>query len=118
MNKPLVVTMDALWPDMPEQRRRYEVVVTVPREDGGEPLVPRALPAVVLGCWSATLVTASVTVMAARPSRRPRRWCRNWHRPWARSSPLRPLPPDGRIDGLRHDGGLSAQPRGAGRGAG
>lgn len=68
MSEPRVVTMDALWPDMPEQRRPYEVVVTVPREDGGEPLVPRALPAVVLGCWSATLVTASVTVMAARPS--------------------------------------------------
>jgi hypothetical protein len=68
MNEPLVVTMDALWPDMPEQRRPHEVVVTVPREDGGEPLVPRSLPALVLGCWSAALVTASVTVMAARPS--------------------------------------------------
>jgi hypothetical protein len=53
---------------MPEQRRPYEVVLTVPREDGGEPLVPRALPAVVLGCWSATQVVASVTVLAARPS--------------------------------------------------
>jgi len=68
MNAPLVVTMDALWPDMPEQRRPYEVMLTVPREDGGEPLVPRALPAVVLGCWSAEQVVASVTVMAARPS--------------------------------------------------
>jgi hypothetical protein len=68
MNEPLAVTMDALWPDMPEQRRPCEVVVTVPREDGGEPLVPRSLPIVVLCCWSATLVTASVTVMAARPS--------------------------------------------------
>src|SRR3984957_5027119 len=67
MSEPVVVTMDALWPDMPEQRRPYEVVVTAPREDGGEPLVPRSLPAVVLCCWSATLVTASVTVMAARP---------------------------------------------------
>jgi hypothetical protein len=68
MSTPLVVTMDALWPDMPEQRRPYEVVLTVAREDGGEPVVPRALPAVVLGCWSATQVVASVTVMAARPS--------------------------------------------------
>jgi hypothetical protein len=68
MNEPLVVTMDALWPDMPERRRPHEVVVTVPREGGGEPLVPRSLPALVPGCWSATLVTAPVTVMAARPS--------------------------------------------------
>ena len=68
MSSPLVVTMDALWPDMPEQRRPYEVVLTVPREDGGEPLVPRALPAAVLGCWSTTQVVASVTVLAARPS--------------------------------------------------
>jgi hypothetical protein len=60
--------MDALWLDMPEPRRPYEVVLTVPREDGGEPLVPRALPTVVLGCWSATQVVASVTVLAARPS--------------------------------------------------
>jgi hypothetical protein len=68
MSTPLVVTMDALWPDMPEQRRPYEVVLTVPREDGGEPLVPRTLPAVVLGCWSATQVVASVTVLAAQLS--------------------------------------------------
>jgi hypothetical protein len=68
MSSPLVVTMDALWPDMPERPRPYEVVLTVPHEDGGEPLVPRALPAVVLGCWSATQVVASVTVLAARPS--------------------------------------------------
>jgi hypothetical protein len=68
MSSPLVVSMDTLWRDMPEQRRPYEVVLTVPREDGGEPLVPRALSAVVLGCWSATQVVASVTVLAARPS--------------------------------------------------
>jgi hypothetical protein len=68
MSESLVVAMDALWPDMPGQRRPYEVVVTVPREDGGEPFVPRSSPAVVLGCWNAWLVTASVTVMAARPS--------------------------------------------------
>jgi hypothetical protein len=30
--------------------------------------VPGQSQAVVLGCWSATLVTASITVMAARPS--------------------------------------------------
>ena len=63
-----VVGIDALWPHLPEQRRPYEVVVTVPREDGGEPLVPRSLPAVVFGCWSATQVAASVTVLASRPS--------------------------------------------------
>jgi hypothetical protein len=57
-----------MWPDMPEQRRPYEVMLTLPREDGGEALVPRTLPAVVLGCWSATQVVASVTVLAARPS--------------------------------------------------
>jgi hypothetical protein len=34
-----IVSMDALWPELPGQRRPFEVVVTVPREDGGEPLV-------------------------------------------------------------------------------
>ena len=42
--------------------------MTVPRGDGGEPLVPRVLPPEVLGCWSADQVTASVTVLASRPS--------------------------------------------------
>jgi hypothetical protein len=64
-----VVSMDALWPDPAEQRRAFEVVVRVPREDSGEPLIPRALPAEVLGCWSATTVTVSATVLASRPSR-------------------------------------------------
>jgi hypothetical protein len=63
-----VVRMDALWPELAEQRRAFEVVVTVPRGDGGGPLVPRALPPEVLGCWSADQVVASVTVLAARPS--------------------------------------------------
>ena len=31
-----VLSMDALWPDLAEQRRPFEVVVTVPREDSGE----------------------------------------------------------------------------------
>ena len=31
-----VLSMDALWPDPAEQRRPFEVVVTVPREDSGE----------------------------------------------------------------------------------
>jgi hypothetical protein len=62
-----VVRMDVLWPELAGQRRAFEVVVTVPRGDGGEPLVPRALPPEVLGCWSADQV-ASVTVLAARPS--------------------------------------------------
>jgi hypothetical protein len=64
-----VVSMDALWPELAGQRRVFEVVVTVPREDGGEPLVPRALPPGVLGCWSADQVVASVSVLGSRPSR-------------------------------------------------
>jgi hypothetical protein len=60
--------MDALWTGLAEQRRPFEVVVTVGREDGGEPVVPRELPPEVLGCWSATQVVASVTVLAAQPS--------------------------------------------------
>ena len=60
--------MDALWPGLAKQRRPFEVVVMVPREDGGEPLVPRVLPPEVLGSWSAAQVVASVTVLAAQPS--------------------------------------------------
>jgi hypothetical protein len=63
-----MVRMDALWPELAGQRRAFEVMVTVPRSDGSEPLVPRALPPEVLGCWSADQVVASVTVLAARPS--------------------------------------------------
>lgn len=37
-----VVNIDVLWPELAEQRRAFEVVVTMPRQDGGEPLVPRA----------------------------------------------------------------------------
>ena len=64
-----VVTMEALWPELPEQCRPYNVLLTVPREDKGEPLVPRELPSEVLGCWSADTVTVSATVLASRPSR-------------------------------------------------
>jgi len=39
--------------------------IPVPREDGGEPFVPHALPRGVLGCWSVDQVVASVTVLAA-----------------------------------------------------
>lgn len=63
-----VVSMDVLWPELAGQRRPFEVVVTVPRADGGEPLVPRVLPPEVLGCWSADQVVASVTVLTWRPS--------------------------------------------------
>jgi hypothetical protein len=63
-----VVRMDVLWPELAGQRRAFEVMVTVPRGDGGEPLVPRALPPEALGWWSADRVAASVTVLAARPS--------------------------------------------------
>lgn len=54
---------------MPGQCHSYEVLLTVPREDKGEPLVPRELPPEVLGCWSADTVTVSATVAASRPSR-------------------------------------------------
>jgi hypothetical protein len=64
-----VVSMEALWPELPEQCRPYEVLLTVPREDKGEPLVPQELPPEVLGCWSADTVTVSATVLASRPSR-------------------------------------------------
>jgi len=49
-------------------RRLFEVVVTAPREDSGEPLVPRALPPEVLGCWAADRVSASVAMLTARAS--------------------------------------------------
>lgn len=67
MDSTPVVSMDALWPEQPEQCRPYEVVVTVPRDDGGDPPVPRALPPEVLGCLSAEQVIVSVTVLASRP---------------------------------------------------
>lgn len=62
------VHLDILFPEIREQKRAYEVVVTVPRADGGEPLVPCTLPAEVLGCWSADQVVVSVTVMASTMS--------------------------------------------------
>jgi hypothetical protein len=68
MNPTPSVTMEAPWPGLPEQRRPYEVVLSVPREDGGEPLVPYALPSEILACWSAEKVTASAVVSAASPS--------------------------------------------------
>ena len=63
-----MLSVDALWPELVEQRRAFEVLMTVPREDGGEPFVPHALPRGVLGCRSADQVVASVTVLASRPS--------------------------------------------------
>jgi len=45
-----IVSMEALWPELAEQWRPYEVLLTVPREDKGEPLVPREMPPEVLGC--------------------------------------------------------------------
>ena len=55
-------------PELAGDLRTFEVVVTVPREDGGEPLVPYTLPPQVLGCWAADKVTASAVVPASRPS--------------------------------------------------
>lgn len=61
--------MEALWPELPQRRRTFEVVLSVPREDGGEPLVPRELPPELLGCWAADRIVISATVSATRPSR-------------------------------------------------
>ena len=61
--------METLWPEQAGEQRPYKVVATVPREDGGEPLVPYDLPPEVLACWSADQVTVSATVTASRPSR-------------------------------------------------
>ena len=68
MDTAAVVSMDALWPELAEQRHAFEVVMTVPREDGEGPFVPHALSRGVLGCWSADQVVASVTVLTSRPS--------------------------------------------------
>jgi hypothetical protein len=38
-----IVSMDALWPELVGQRRPFEVVVTVPRDDGGLALRERPL---------------------------------------------------------------------------
>jgi hypothetical protein len=51
-----------------DHRHRGAVVVTVPREDRGEPLVPYALPPQVLACWSADQVIMSATAAAEWPS--------------------------------------------------
>jgi hypothetical protein len=65
MNTPVI---QALSPELAGRRRPFEVVVTVPREDGGEPLVPYALPPEVLGCWSASEVSVSAVVLVRSPS--------------------------------------------------
>jgi hypothetical protein len=61
--------METLWAELAGERRPYEVVATVPCEDGGEPLVPYDLPPEVLACWSADQVIVSATVTASTPSR-------------------------------------------------
>ena len=66
MSAPAVLT--GLRPEAAAGRRSYEVVLVVPRVDGGEPLVPCALPPQVLGVWSADRVTVSAVLSAARPS--------------------------------------------------
>lgn len=81
MDSSHVVGLDALWPEFSGQQRRFEVVVTVPREDGGEPLAPRTLPPEVLTCWSADQVIVSATVVASRlasaAARAPPAWVRS-----------------------------------------
>jgi hypothetical protein len=69
MDSPPVVSMEALWPELPDEHRRFEVVVTVAREDGGEIPAPRALPPEVRGWWSAGHATVKATVMASSASR-------------------------------------------------
>ena len=63
-----VVHLDVLFADLPVPGREFEVILTAPRQDGGEPLVPVNLPAGVLGCWSAESAVVSVTVCASRAS--------------------------------------------------
>jgi hypothetical protein len=67
MDSSIVLGVGAPRPD-PAGRHLIEVVVTAPREDGGEPLVLRVLPPEVLGCWAADRVSASVAVLTARAS--------------------------------------------------
>ena len=61
--------METQWPEQAGEQCPYKVVTTVPREDGGEPLVPYDLPPEVLACWSADQVTVSATMTASGPSR-------------------------------------------------
>jgi hypothetical protein len=68
MEHPPAVTMEAVRPELASQWRLFEVVMTVPRSDGGEPLVPFTLSAGVLTCWSADEIIVSATVLAGRPS--------------------------------------------------
>jgi hypothetical protein len=68
MDNSPVAGMGALWTELPEQRRPFEIVLVVPREDKGEPLVPRTLPPEVLGCWSAHQVIVSAIVLASGPT--------------------------------------------------
>lgn len=51
-----------------EQTRPFEIVMTVPREDSGQPFVSRPLPPGVSGAWSAKSVTISATLTAASAS--------------------------------------------------
>lgn len=63
-----VLRLTALFPEIPEDDREFEVTLTALRADGGLPLVPTVLPKGVIGCWSAESAVASVTVMASRAS--------------------------------------------------
>lgn len=63
-----VVRLNVLFPELAETARPFEVTLTAPRADGGEPLVPAVLPDGVLGCWQADSAVVSVTVLASRAS--------------------------------------------------
>ena len=83
----LVVGMNALWPELAEDRP-FEVVLTAPREDGGEPLVPRHCRP---RCSAAGRRIGSRCQRRCwrhghqRLSQWSNRWCRNWLKPLERS---------------------------------
>ena len=68
MDNSPVAGMGALWTKLGGQRRPFEIVLVVPREDVGEPLVPHTLPPEVPGCWSADQVIVSAIVLASGPT--------------------------------------------------
>lgn len=63
-----VLRLNALFPEILEEDREFQVTLTAPRADGGLPLVPAVLPGGVIACWSAESAVVSATVMASRAS--------------------------------------------------
>lgn len=58
--------MESLLPDVPEPLRRFDVTVSVPREDDGDGLVPPSAPRGknVVSAWTAEQAIMCVTVTA------------------------------------------------------